>query len=105
MKVALIQDWLTGMRGGEKVFEVLCELYPNAAVFTLVHIKGSVSRLIESHPIKTSFIQKLPFAGKKYRNYLPLFPAAVESLDIREVDFVFSTSHCVAKGTSKSRSK
>ena len=97
MKVALIHDWLTGMRGGEKCLEVLCDLYPNADIFTLLHNKGSVSDCIEKLNIKTSFIQKLPFRGK-YRLYLPLFPTAIELFDLSAYDLVISTSHCVAKG-------
>ncbi len=98
MKVALIHDWLTGMRGGEKVLEVFCELFPRAKIFTLVHIEGSVSSVIENLPVETSFIQKLPLVKNKYRSYLPLFPAAVEKLDVSGFDLVLSSSHCVAKG-------
>ena len=74
MKVALVHDWLTGMRGGEKVLEVLCEIYPTADLFTLFHRPGSVSPLIERRRIETSFVQQLPFAARHYRRYLPLFP-------------------------------
>lgn len=98
MKVALVHDWLTGMRGGEKCLEVLCELYPDADLFTLVHVPGTVSKTIENRRIITSFIQKLPMVRSHYRSYLPLFPAAVERLNVREYDLVLSTSHCVAKG-------
>ncbi len=98
MKTALVHDWLTGMRGGEKVLEVLCELYPGARIFTLVHVKGSVSPAIEALPIETSFIQGLPMVRSRYRSYLPLFPSAIEKFDIREYDLVISSSHCVAKG-------
>ncbi|MFN7975805.1 MAG: glycosyltransferase [Acidobacteriota bacterium] len=97
MKVALVHDWLTGMRGGEKVLEVLCGLYPDAPVFTLLHVKGSVSRAIESHRIVTSFLQHLPLVGRRYRHYLPLFPAAISSLDLAGFDLVISSSHAVAK--------
>jgi glycosyltransferase involved in cell wall biosynthesis len=98
LKVALIHDWLTGMRGGEKCLEVFCELFPRATLFTLVHIRGSVSKQIETMDIRTSFIQNLPMVKKNYRKYLPLFPAAVEQFDLREYDLVLSSSHCVAKG-------
>ena len=97
MKIALIHDWLTGMRGGEKCLEVLCELYPNADIFTLLHKKGSVSKIIEEKNIRTSFVQKLPFL-KKYRHYLPIFPTAIETFDLNEYDLVISVNHCVAKG-------
>ena len=98
MKVALIHDWLTGMRGGEKCLEAFCEIFPDATIFTLVHIKGSVSSTIENMNIKTSFVQKLPFVKKKYRSYLPLFPTAIEQFDVRDFDLILSSSHCVAKG-------
>ncbi|MDR4498232.1 MAG: glycosyltransferase [Candidatus Scalindua sp.] len=98
MKVALVHDWLTGMRGGEKVLEVFCELFPRAHVYTLLHSKGSVSETIENMDIRTSFVQKLPLAGRKYRSYLPLFPAAIEKFDFGGYDLVLSSSHCVAKG-------
>jgi len=97
-QIALVQDWLTGMRGGEKVLEVLCELFPNAPIFTLLHTKGSVSPVIESHPIHTSFIQYLPLKQTKYRSYLPLFPRAIESFDFSDYKLIISTSHAVAKG-------
>ena len=98
MKVAIIHDWLTGMRGGEKCLEVFCELFPNATIFTLLHNKGSVSKEIESMPIRTSFIQHLSKSDKKYRNYLPLFPLAVKGFDLIGFDLILSSSHCVAKG-------
>jgi glycosyltransferase involved in cell wall biosynthesis len=97
MKIAIVHDWLTGMRGGEKCLEVLCKLYPSADLFTLLHIPGSVSQSIESHSIHTSFIQNLPFVKSKYRYYLPLMPLAIESLDLRKYDLILSSSHCVAK--------
>jgi hypothetical protein len=82
MRVAIVHDWLTGLRGGEKVLELLLELYPEATIFTLLHVPGSTSPRIESHPIRTSFIQKLPLVERHYRWYLPLFPRAIESLDL-----------------------
>ncbi len=98
MRVALIHDWLTGMRGGEKVLETLCTLFPDADIYTLLHIRGSVSHRIERHAIHASFIQKLPFVRKHYRSYLPLFPVAIESFNLEGYDLIISTSHCVAKG-------
>jgi glycosyltransferase involved in cell wall biosynthesis len=98
MRVALIHDWLTGMRGGEKVLEQLCIMYPEAPIFTLFHFPGSVSNVIESHPIHTSFLQKAPFIKKSYRNYLPMFPTAIEAFNVQAFDLVISSSHCVAKG-------
>ena len=98
MKVALIHDWLTGMRGGEKVLEVFCELFPDASLFTLVHRKGTVSPTIEALRPTTSFLQRLPGGVRHYRYFLPLMPTAVECLDVTGFDLVLSSSHCVAKG-------
>jgi glycosyltransferase involved in cell wall biosynthesis len=98
MRVALIHDWLTGLRGGEKVLEVLCELFPDATLFTMVHVPDSTSEIIESHPIRTAFTQRLPAVKRIYRWYLPLYPWAVESLDLEGYDLIISSSHCVAKG-------
>jgi glycosyltransferase involved in cell wall biosynthesis len=96
-RVALVHDWLTGMRGGERCLEVFCELFPDAPVFTLLHVRGSVSPTIERHRIVTSFVQRLPAAAARYRQYLPLFPAAVRGFALRGFDVVLSLSHCVAK--------
>ncbi len=97
MRVALIHDWLTGMRGGEKALEVFCEMFPAADLFTLVHLPGTTSAIIERRRVKRSPIQWLPFAGRLYRQYLPLFPIAVEQFDLDGYDLVISTSHCAAK--------
>ncbi|HEX4923915.1 MAG TPA: glycosyltransferase [Bdellovibrionales bacterium] len=101
LKVALLHDWLTGYRGGEKVLEVICELYPQAPLYTLVHVKGSVPPVIENRPIHTSFLQHMPAAKSKYRHYLPLFPAAAETMGIKGYDLIISTSHAVAKSVRK----
>jgi glycosyltransferase involved in cell wall biosynthesis len=98
VRVALVHDWLTGLRGGERVLEQLCQLYPGADVFTLVHVPGSCGPIIERHHITTSFLQRMPLAQRRYRHYLPLFPLAIERLDLRGYDLVVSTSHAVAKG-------
>jgi len=97
-RVALVHDWLTGLRGGERVLQTMCELHPDADIFTLVHVRGSCGPIIESHRITTSFLQRLPGAERRYRHFLPLFPLAIESLDLRGYDRVISTSHAVAKG-------
>jgi glycosyltransferase involved in cell wall biosynthesis len=98
MRVALVHDWLTGMRGGERVLEALIGLYPTATLHTLVHVPGSVSPAIEARPIRTSFIQRLPGAPERFRQYLPLFPLAAARLDLAGYDLVLATSHCVALG-------
>jgi glycosyltransferase involved in cell wall biosynthesis len=98
MRIALVQDWLTGMRGGEKILEVLCELFSDATIFTLLHNEGAMSLTIERMKIKTSFIQHLPMKATKYRHYLPLMPLAIGSLDFSGYDLIISTSAAVAKG-------
>jgi glycosyltransferase involved in cell wall biosynthesis len=98
LRIALVHDWLTGMRGGEKCLEGLVRLFPRADIFALIHLKGRLSPAIEARNIRTSFIQRLPLAAEKYRYYLPLFPKAVESFDLSGYDLVISSSHCVAKG-------
>ncbi|HIA13336.1 MAG TPA: glycosyltransferase family 4 protein [Nitrospirales bacterium] len=98
MKVALVHDWLTGMRGGERVLHSLCELFPNADLFTLLHIPGSVSPTIERLKITPSFLQHVPFVQRTYRNFLPLFPFAIEQFKLSGYDLIISSSHCVAKG-------
>ena len=97
MKVALVHDWLTGMRGGEKVLEVLCERFPGAELFTLLHVRGSVSPAIEARPIHTSALQRLPGIKHYYRECLPSFPRLIERFDLDGFDLVISSSHCVAK--------
>ncbi|HLC42901.1 MAG TPA: glycosyltransferase [Methylomirabilota bacterium] len=98
MRVALVHDWLTGMRGGERCLEAFCELFPDADLYTLLHVPGSVSPIIEKRPIVTSFVQHLPSAETSYRLYLPFFPVAIGRFDFSGYDLVLSTSHCVAKG-------
>lgn len=98
MKVAIVHDWLTGMRGGEKVLECLCELYPGADLYTLVHIEGSCSDIIEGMNIHTSFIDQIPGRKRYYRHMLPLMPFAIERFILKDYDLILSSSHCVAKG-------
>ena len=98
VRVALVHDWLTGMRGGEKVLEELCAMLPGAPIHTLFHIPGSVSPALESRSIRTTFLQDAPLLRSRYRSYLPLFPLAIEQLELSDYDLVVSTSHCVAKG-------
>jgi glycosyltransferase involved in cell wall biosynthesis len=98
LRTAVVHDWLNGMRGGEKVLEAILPLVPDPTIFTLFHVPGSVSPAIERHPIRASYLNRLPFARRHYRHYLPLFPSAVESFDLSGFDLVVSSSHCVAKG-------
>ena len=96
-RVVLVHDWLTGMRGGEKVLESLCRIFPDADLLTLVHVRGAVSPAIEGRRIRTSFVQRFPAPARLYRHYLPFYPSAVECFDLDDVDLVVSTSHCAAK--------
>jgi glycosyltransferase involved in cell wall biosynthesis len=98
VKTAIVHDWLTGMRGGEKCLEAICELYPEADLHTLIYRPGHLSATIESMTIRTSWIQNLPGRQIYYRHLLPFFPAAIESFDFSGYDLVISSSHCVAKG-------
>ena len=97
-RIAVVHEWLTGMRGGEKCLDAICELFPTADLYTLLHVRGSVSPAIERMPIRTSFIQHLPFSGRAYRYFLPLFPTAIERFALEDYDLVISSHHCVAKG-------
>ncbi|NOK12285.1 glycosyltransferase [Corallococcus exercitus] len=99
MKVALVHDWLVTHRGGERVLDALCELFPSADLYTLIHQPGSQPARIESRRITTSFLQHIPGIHSRYRHFLPLFPRAIEALRITgDYDLVLSSSHCVAKG-------
>jgi glycosyltransferase involved in cell wall biosynthesis len=97
-RVAVIHDWLTGMRGGEAVLEAILDALPDAELFTLIHYPGTVSPKIESRTIHTSSVQSLAARASDYRQLLPLFPRAVRQWDFRDYDFIVSSSHCVAKG-------
>ena len=101
MKVALVHDWLVTLRGGERVLEALCELFPDADVYTLIHQPGTMPPAIENRRIYTSFLQQIPGIHTRYRHFLPLFPRAIESFQLEGYDLVLSSSHCVAKGIRK----
>ena len=93
MKVALIQDWLTVIGGSEYVFKEIASLFPEADIYTLVARDETIKSLgLEHHKVTTSFIQKLPFAKTSYKNYLPLFPLAIEQFDLTSYDLVISSS-------------
>ncbi|MDH5299870.1 MAG: glycosyltransferase [Gammaproteobacteria bacterium] len=98
MKVAIVHYWLVNMRGGEKVLEALCDIYPEADIFTHVVDQNSLSTKLRKHQIYTTFINKLPGAVKHYQKYLPLMPLALEQLDLREYDLVISSESGPAKG-------
>ncbi len=98
MKVAIVHYWLVNMRGGEKVLEALCELYPQADIYTHVYDPKNISSTIKQHQIKTTFIQRLPRAIQWYQNYLPLMPIALRFLNLKKYDLVISSESGPAKG-------
>ena len=107
MKVAIVHDWLVTNAGAEKVLRALVDIYPNADIFSLVDFLSDKDRetVIGGRFAKTSFIQKLPFAKKHFRSYFPLFPKAIESLDVSSYDLIISSSWAVAKGVKKSKNQ
>lgn len=99
MKVAIVHEWFSTYAGSERVVEQLLKIAPQAELFALVDFLAESERaFIGNRPVKTSFIQKLPSARKKFRRYLPLMPLAVEQLDVTGYDMVLSSNHAVAKG-------
>jgi glycosyltransferase involved in cell wall biosynthesis len=99
MKVAIVHEWLVGMAGGERVLEQLLLCYPEAELFVTVDfLPGNERGFLAGRKIHTSFIQRLPFARRRYRAYLGLMPLAVEQHDLSGFDLVISSSHAVAKG-------
>lgn len=97
INVGLCHDWLTGMRGGERVLELLCQAFPEAAISTLIAKPEAVSEIINSHPIYTSKLQKIPNISKSYRKFLPIMPMAVRTIPKPNCDLLITTNHCVAK--------
>jgi glycosyltransferase involved in cell wall biosynthesis len=101
VRVALVHDWLTGMRGGERVLHEVVGLYPDADLFTLVHVPGSANDAIERRRVESSFLSRLPGTSRHYRKWLPLFPWAVRRLRLDGYDLVLSTSHAFAKSVRR----
>jgi len=98
-KVAIVHEWFVDHSGSEKVLEQILDVFPEADLFSVVEfLPDHLRPFIKNKPVKTSFIQKLPFAKTKYRNYLPLMPLAIEQLDVSKYDLVISNSHAVTKG-------
>lgn len=99
MKIAIVCDWLVTYAGAEKVLEQMLNVFPEADLFAVVDFLPEGQRdFIKNKKVTTTFIQNLPRARKKYRNYLPFMPIAIEQLDLSGYDVVISSSHCVAKG-------
>jgi len=103
MRIAIVHEWLVNYAGSERVVESFTNIWPEADVFSLVDFLTEEQReiILKGKKVKTSFIQKLPFAKKKHRNYLLLFPAAIEKLDLSGYDVIISSSHAVTKGIKK----
>ena len=97
-RVALVHFCLLGMRGGEKVLEALCRMFPQADIFTHVYNPDAISETIKKHKIHTTFINRLPKARKLYQTYLPLMPLALDQLDLSGYDLVISSESGPAKG-------
>jgi glycosyltransferase involved in cell wall biosynthesis len=100
MKVALVHDWLTGMRGGEKCLEIFCDIFPNADLYTLFYFPNRISPTIRSMNVRASWLNRLPGIRTYYRYGLPLFPNVIEGFAFRDYDLILSSSHCVAKGVA-----
>jgi len=99
MKVAIIHDWLVTYAGAEKVLEQIIKLFPEADLFSLIDFIPNGDRAFLCHKkVKTTFIQRMPKAFRSYRNYFPLFPLAIEQLDLSGYELIISSSHCAAKG-------
>ena len=99
MKIAIVHDWLVTYAGAERVLEQILICYPEADLYSLVDFLDKNERefILNKH-VQTSFIQNMPLAKKKYRNYLPLMPFAIEQFDLSQYDLVISSSYAVAKG-------
>lgn len=107
MKIAIVHDWLVTNGGAEKVLKEILEIFPNSEIFTLVDFLDEKEKrdILNNKKVNTSFIQNLPFAKKHFRNYLPLFPTAIESLDLSNYDLIISSSWAFAKGIKKNKNQ
>lgn len=100
MKVALVHDWITGMRGGERCLSTFLKIYPDADIFTMLHVPGATTATIDDRVKQTSFLQNFPSVSKYYRLLLPLYPKAISGFDFSEYELVISLSHAAAKNIS-----
>lgn len=99
INIGIVADWLVTYAGAERVIKEFVDLYPESHLYSVVDFLNDDARtLLNNKKAKTTFIQKLPFAKKKYQAYLPFMPIAVEQLDVSEHDLILSSSHAVAKG-------
>jgi glycosyltransferase involved in cell wall biosynthesis len=98
-KIAVVHDWFAGYGGSERAVEQMLACYPHSQLYALVDFMSAEQReFLKGRPVQTSFLQRLPFAERHFRQYLPLMPLAIEQFDMRGYDIVISSSHAVAKG-------
>ncbi|MBU2613544.1 glycosyltransferase [Patescibacteria group bacterium] len=97
-RVALVHDYLVQDGGAERVLGVLQTMFPDAPTFVLIHDAGRSHAQFRGRDIRTSFLDRWPFAHRAYQWYLPLMPIAVEHLDLSGFDLVISSSSSFAKG-------
>jgi glycosyltransferase involved in cell wall biosynthesis len=99
MRVAVVHDWLVTYAGAERVLEQMLHVLPEADLFSLIDFMPRNERgFLGGRPVRTSFLQRLPWAARHYRTYLPLMPYAIEQFDLQAYDVVVSSSYAVAKG-------
>lgn len=99
MKIAIVSEWLVTYAGSERLLEHIIQCFPEADLFAVIDFIPETRRaFLQYKPVKTSFIQKLPFAKSHYRSYLPFMPLAIEQLDLSGYDLIISNSHAVSKG-------
>lgn len=99
MKIAIVHEWLATYAGSERVVEQMLRVYPEADLYGVVDFLPEAERgFLQGRVPRTTFIQRLPFARKRFRAYLPLMPMAIEQLDLSAYDLVLSSNHAVAKG-------
>ena len=103
MKVAIIHYWLNKMRGGEKVLENICSLYPDADIYTHVYTPDNISKRLKKHKIYTTFINSLPYSEKLYKYYLPLMPYALKKINLSSYDLIISSESGPSKGINISK--
>jgi glycosyltransferase involved in cell wall biosynthesis len=98
MKVAIVHDYLNQYGGAERVVEAFHEIFPDAPIFTSIHLPGKLPAVFSTFDVRPSFMQRLPFLERHFKKYLPLYPYAIERLDLRGYDLVLSSSSAFAKG-------
>jgi glycosyltransferase involved in cell wall biosynthesis len=99
LKIAIVHEWLETYAGSERVLEQLLQSFPTADIFAVVDFMDETERgFLQNRRVRTSFIQKLPYARRRFRNYLGLMPIAMQQLDLSGYDLVISSNHAVAKG-------